>query len=105
MASNLPTSKSPSEEAREARKAHNLRGERGCRKLILENWDVIEDLHGPNADARQAKRVVDRNRTEDDPAPQAKNLPKSDRNSSQRKVDSLVLSWFFPGTSQELPVN
>lgn len=72
MASNLPTSKSPSEEAREARKAHNLHKERGCRRLILEHWDKIEMLHGPNADARQAKRVVEIHCTEDDPTPKHK---------------------------------
>lgn len=72
MASNLHTSKSPSEEARKAREAHNLRGERGCRRLILEHWDKIEMLHGPNADARQAKRVVEIHCTEDDPAPKLK---------------------------------
>ena len=72
MASNLPTSKSPSEEARKAREAHNLRGERGCRRLILEHWDKIEMLYGPNADARQAKRVVKIHCTVDDPAPELK---------------------------------
>jgi hypothetical protein len=40
--------------------APDVDGERGCRRLILENWLTIKSLHGVNADARQVLRVIKR---------------------------------------------
>jgi hypothetical protein len=40
------------------RENHDITKERGSRRLILEHWDDIEKLHGPNADARQVWNLV-----------------------------------------------
>ena len=45
---------------KERRAAHDMKTERGCRRLILENWDAIEELHGGSADARQVLLVITR---------------------------------------------
>ena len=39
---------------------HDLTRERGARRRILEQWEDIENLHGPKADARQVLRVLGR---------------------------------------------
>lgn len=42
--------------------------ERGARRRILENWNDIEKLHGPSADARQVLRFLKRDADEKQPA-------------------------------------
>jgi hypothetical protein len=63
---------SSSEWARRARKNHDMHKERGCRRLILENWDRVEELHGPHANGRQVQKIVARKLTVDDQEPQLK---------------------------------
>lgn len=48
--------------------------ERGCRRLILENWDKIKLLHGDNADGRQVLRVVNRNMADGEKKLKLKNV-------------------------------
>ena len=51
-------SKLQSQTPAELRKNHDITRERGCRRLILEHWDDIEKLHGPNANGRQARIYI-----------------------------------------------
>lgn len=60
--------------ALELRKTHDIHRERGCRRLILENWDLIEQLHGPSADGRQVKRILDKKLDSSQAAPTLKTV-------------------------------
>ena len=51
-------SKPQSQTPAELRKNHESKRERGCRRLILEHWDDIKKLHGPNANGRQARHYI-----------------------------------------------
>jgi hypothetical protein len=47
-----------SEVARKNRQEHDIKAERGCRRIILEHWDTIEKLHGPRAKGFQVQRFL-----------------------------------------------
>ena len=46
---------------RKIRAKHDMTAERGCRELILRNWETVEKLHGDKATARQVLRILGRN--------------------------------------------
>ena len=45
----------------ERRAVHDIAKERGCRRMILANWDTIEKLHGSNPKCIEIWRIVVRN--------------------------------------------
>lgn len=51
----------------EVRNEHQpaIEGERGCRRQILENWEVLNELHPNGPDARQIHRYINRHRDPD----------------------------------------
>jgi len=70
-ASNASTA---TETPRARRARHDIATERGCRRLILENWDKIEAEYGPNADGRQVLRVLKRNLDKGEKEPALKTI-------------------------------
>lgn len=58
----------------ERRASHDITTERGCRRLILENWSTVRQLHGPNADARQVWKIIERNKGRFDETPTLKTV-------------------------------
>ncbi len=48
--------------------------ERGCRRLIRENWDEIKKLYGQNPDGRQVLRVIKRHLDKDQSPPVIKTV-------------------------------
>lgn len=72
------TAPSQGEETPTMRRAtHDVTRERGCRRKILENWEVIEELHGTGADARQVLRVLKRNADHSERTPALKTVQNS----------------------------
>lgn len=53
---------------KQRRDALDLSRERGARRRILEQWDVIEAEYGPAADAHEVARVLKRDEDEDEPS-------------------------------------
>lgn len=53
---------------------HDITRERGCRRLILENWDKIKLLHGDNADGWQVLKVLKTHIDEDERVPKLKTV-------------------------------
>jgi hypothetical protein len=49
-----------SEAARKNRQEHDFAAERGCRRIILEHWDTIENLYGPSANGVSVQRFLRR---------------------------------------------
>lgn len=54
--------------------SHDITKERGCRRLILENWESIKTLHGSNADGIQTLRVLKRNLEQGEKVPALKTV-------------------------------
>ena len=52
----------------------DIKDERGCRRLIRENWAAIKSLYGKDADARQVLIVLKRNQGEDEKLPKLKTV-------------------------------
>ncbi len=52
----------------ERRAKHDMTTERGCRRMILENWVDIEKLHGPKPSVPQIRRIVVRKLQDDEQA-------------------------------------
>jgi hypothetical protein len=71
------TIRTPSEISLEARQKHDITRERGCRRLILENWDEIENLYSCSADGRQVLRVISRKLDTGDTAHKLKTVQNS----------------------------
>lgn len=58
----------------ERRERHDIAKERGFRRMILENWDTIEKLHGPMPECRQIWRIVVRNLQDGEKQPTLKTV-------------------------------
>ena len=58
----------------ERRAKHDITTERGCRRMILEYWNIVEKLHGPSADGRQVRRILLREKDESEAAPVLKTV-------------------------------
>lgn len=52
----------------------DARNERGCRRLILENWSAIVKLHGIGADGRQVRRLLSRTLGQEQKLPELKTI-------------------------------
>lgn len=62
------------ETSRGQREKHDISGERGARRMILENWDAVEKLYGPDASARQVLQVIRRNGDQSEKIPSFKTV-------------------------------
>lgn len=49
-----------------------ITAERGARRLLRDHWDKVVRLHGPDADARQARSVIKTHKDEDERLPSLK---------------------------------
>lgn len=52
----------------------DIKSERGCRRLIRENWPEIRSLYGAKADGRQVLIVLTRNKGKNDELPDLKTV-------------------------------
>ncbi len=52
----------------------DILSERGCRRLILENWEKVVTLHGTKADGRQVQRVINTHLDADQKMPTLKTV-------------------------------
>lgn len=87
-----PTEQEHMETPAERRENHDMAAERGCRRLILENWPSIEKLHGPSAKGRQVLRVLTRALSSDngqEPTPTLKTV--------QNRLIDLRREGLIPG--------
>ena len=58
----------------ERRAAHDMATERGCRELILRNWETIRSLHGDKPSRRNVLRILERNIGKFEEAPTLKTV-------------------------------
>lgn len=57
-----------------AHEKRDITRERGCRRLIRENWGTIRSLHGNDADGRQVLRVLKQNMEKNEQVPKLKTI-------------------------------
>jgi hypothetical protein len=73
---------------KDRRANHDITRERGCRRMILENWSTIESLCGPAANGRSVLRVLKRELLTDQPLPELKTV--------QNRLNDLRKEKFIP---------
>ena len=72
----------------EKRTAHDVRSERGARRLILDQWENIRLLHPAGADGRQVLRIILRTLPKDANKPELKTI--------QNKLATLRMEGLIP---------
>lgn len=64
----------PQDSVQAANDLKDIKLERGCRRLIRENWSIIKQLFGKDADAHQVLRVLKQHMEKDGHLPQLKTV-------------------------------